>query len=199
MSLGLVRFARRGFLPILLVAAAAWLWGLVSFVQGLPKPVPLTPGSADGIVTLTGGPDRIRTGMALLDNGAAPRLLISGVYQETSDDDLRKVIGSAQAHFDCCVDVGRVARNTIGNAQETAAWAKKNGYKKIIIVTAAFHMPRSLLELEKALPGVDLIPYPVITPSEKLDGWWHRPSALRKLSFEYTKFLLTRIRVNVLT
>ncbi len=197
MSLGLDRFVRRAFLPLLLAISAAWVWGLVSFVNGLPKPLPLMPGTADGIVTLTGGPDRIRTGMALLDNGAAPRLLISGVFQDTSRADLRQLLGRSQARFDCCVDVGRVARNTVGNAQETANWAKQRGYKKIIIVTAAFHMPRSLLELQDAMPGVELIPYPVVSTSENLNGWWSRPSTIRKLSFEYTKYLLTRLRLSI--
>ena len=76
MSLGLDRFVRRAFLPLLLAIGVAWVWGLVSFVNNLPKPLPLVPGAADGIVILTGGPDRIRTGMALLNQGAAPRLLI---------------------------------------------------------------------------------------------------------------------------
>ena len=163
----------------------------------MPKPLPLSPGAADGIVTLTGGPDRIRTGMALLNQGAAPRLLISGVFQNTSREDLKPYIGRSMAKFDCCVDVGRVARNTIGNAQETAEWARKNGYKRLIIVTAAFHMPRSMLELRDAMPGVELIPYPVVSTSEHLDGWWQRPATIRKLSFEYTKYLLTRVRLTV--
>ena len=197
MSLGLNRFVRRAFLPFLLAVSAAWVWGLVSFVNGLPKPMPLAPGAADGIVTLTGGPDRIRTGMALLNQDAAPRLLISGVFQDTSRDDLRQLIGRSKDRFDCCVDVGRVARNTIGNAQETADWAKKNDYKKLVIVTAAFHMPRSLLELQHAMPDRELIPYPVVSTSEHLKNWWRRPATLRKLSFEYTKYLITRLRLGI--
>ena len=184
----------------MLAISVAWVWGLVNFVSSLPRPVPLVPGAADGIVILTGGPDRIRTGMALLNQGAAPRLLISGVYQDTSRDDLRKLIGRSQARFDCCVDVGRVARNTIGNAHETRRLgAKKWLQTNYIIVTAAFHMPRSLLELKRTMPGVEFIPYPVLSPSERIDGWWKRPATFRKLSFEYTKYLLARIRVGVLS
>ena len=199
MSLGLDRFVRRAFLPLLLLISAAWVWGLVAFVDNLPKPLPLVPGAADGIVILTGGPDRIRTGMALLNQGAAPRLLISGVFQDTSRDDLRKLIGRSQARFDCCVDVGRVARNTIGNAHETADWVRENGYRKIIVVTAAFHMPRSLLELKRTMPGVEFIPYPVVSTSERLDGWWKRPATIRKLSFEYTKYMVARVRAALLS
>ena len=199
MSLGLDRFVRRAFLPLLLAIGVAWVWGLVSFVNNLPKPLPLVPGAADGIVILTGGPDRIRTGMALLNQGAAPRLLISGVFQDTSRDDLRQLIGRSQDRFDCCVDVGRVARNTTGNAHETAEWAREKGYKKLIVVTAAFHMPRSLLELRRTMPGVEFIPYPVVSTSERVDGWWKRPATIRKLSFEYTKYMFARVRLAVLS
>ena len=48
---------------------------------------------------------------------------------------------------DCCLDIGYLAQDTIGNAEETRAWAQAWGFRRIVVVTSNYHMPRSLLEL----------------------------------------------------
>jgi uncharacterized SAM-binding protein YcdF (DUF218 family) len=90
--------------------------------------------------------------------------------------------------FDCCTDLGFAATNTHGNAMETAAWARAHGYRSLIVVTANYHMPRSLEEFSAAMPGVRLVPYPVpeIIAARR---WWLDPGAIRTLQYEYAKFL----------
>jgi len=54
--------------------------------------------------------------------------------------------------------LGYQARDTIGNAQETALWARKNKLETVKVVTSDYHMARSLLELSEALPETHLVP-----------------------------------------
>jgi uncharacterized SAM-binding protein YcdF (DUF218 family) len=143
--------------------------------------------SADGIVVLTGGDHRILEGARLLRLGRARRLLISGVNARTSREDIQRLTGLSEAGFECCVDLGYRARDTVGNAEEARAWASERRYASLIVVTSSYHMPRSLAELSLALPRVDLIPHPVGARSGKT--WWLSPGIARVLISEYVKFL----------
>jgi hypothetical protein len=48
-------------------------------------------------------------------------------------------------------------------------------------------MPRSLLELGRTLPGVELVPYPVVPSALVNEPWWLRTGILRRLAGEYIK------------
>ena len=50
------------------------------------------------------------------------------------------------------------SRNTAENAMETAKLAHKQEWKKILLITSAFHMPRSVLCFQKV--GMEVIPIP---------------------------------------
>lgn len=174
---------------------AFWFGGFVSFVRGLPAPPPAPAvEQADAIVALTGGRDRLMAAMALLSAYKGRRLLISGVNQGTPRQDLKSLLDDPNDRFDCCVDVDRVARNTIGNAGETARWVRGHGFRSLIVVTAHYHMPRALLELGHALPEAALTPYPVIPTSLSAKPWWH-PKRARVFASEYTKYLLSAVRI----
>jgi len=182
---------------ILLVLITALQAGFMVFTQNLPqtRKIPATP--ADGIVALTGGAKRIRDAMDLLARGHARRLLISGVYPHTSLTELMRNYKGYNAYFKCCVDLDYKAQNTIGNALETRRWADKYKLKSLIVVTSAYHMPRSLLELHHVLPRTILLPYPVL-PGKKLPGsWLANPFTQRVLFFEYLKYILARIRLRL--
>jgi hypothetical protein len=64
--------ARIAALPVL-----AWTLGLIWFSLTLPAPAPLAVKS-DGVVVLTGGAGRFRRGLAVVEAGAARRMLVSG-------------------------------------------------------------------------------------------------------------------------
>jgi uncharacterized SAM-binding protein YcdF (DUF218 family) len=63
------------------------------------------------------------------------------------------------------------SRDTIENARYTSEILKKNGYKKPLLVTSAYHMKRSILSFEKA--GIKVIPFPAgfKTWQNKIYGW----------------------------
>lgn len=146
---------------------------------------------ADGIVVLTGEGRRIAEGARLLDEGRAHRMLISGVFRRTGKKALIEISGLPEDKFDCCVDVGYAALDTVGNASETRAWAQSRGYSSLIVVTASYHMPRSLAELSLAMPTAELIPHPVVPHNFSPSQWWLSPAATRTLLSEYIKFLPT--------
>jgi uncharacterized SAM-binding protein YcdF (DUF218 family) len=160
-----------------------------------------TPQRADGIVVLTGGEKRINEAVRLLDNGTAGRLLITGVNRKTSRDDVRRLVAGSSRRmagaFDCCVDIGYDALDTIGNAEEARTWATKLNFKSLIVVTASNHMPRSLAELRLALPNTQLLPHPVVPNRLKPTPWWLHPDVTRELAFEYLKFLPTAARYSI--
>ncbi len=153
---------------------------------------------ADGIVVLTGGEKRIDEALRLLDNGSADRLLITGVNRKTSRDDVRRLVAAASPRksraFDCCVDIGYDALDTIGNADEARTWATERHFNSLIVVTASNHMPRSLAELRLKLPSTQLIPHPVVPNKLRASPWWLHPEVTKELAFEYLKFLPTAAR-----
>ncbi len=176
------------------VAALVVLYvvGFVVFVTNLPAPKP-APSPAQGIVALTGGDERVTAAVNLLETNNGQRLLISGVHPKTTKDELKRLAHGGK-RFDCCADLGYAAENTRGNAQEAAGWARAHRFKSLIVVTASYHMPRSLTEFQAAMPGVRLEPYPVEPEDIDLAGWWHDTRALRVLQGEYAKYLASTLR-----
>ena len=187
----LMSLATRLVIAILIAAAL----GFPVFVWSLARDA-VEPQPADGIVVLTGGEDRLPAAVKLLQEHKGNRLLISGVHQETTRKKLLERVGGDPTLFACCVDLGRSAGNTIGNAGETAVWATENSYNSIIVVTASYHMPRALLELEAASPKVHFVAYPVFPEQLKLTQWWSDPRTTGVLISEYGKYLAALARVN---
>lgn len=188
------RWVRAGSL-IAVSCASLWLGGLFTFVSQIAALKPPEDPAADGIVVLTGGADRLNAAIELLQRGEAKRLLISGVHPRTGPADLSGVTIGTESLFECCVDLDREARNTRGNARSAAKWAREHNYHRLIIVTANYHTPRSLLEFRRELPGAVLIAYPVTPREVILEHWWAHPGTTSLVASEYTKYLLALARV----
>jgi uncharacterized SAM-binding protein YcdF (DUF218 family) len=187
-------------LAAVLVVLLVWLSGLMAFAGRVARLTPAPPPApADGIVALTGGSAvRLKAATDLLEQGDGQRLLVSGVDRKVSRRELWGVTGAAKPLFDCCVDLGFDAANTMGNARETADWAKSMGYESLILVTADFHTPRALLELRGALPGVRISAYPVATPDLDVRHWQDTTKGAERMGVEYTKYLVTLGRESLL-
>lgn len=177
------------------VLIALFVFGFALFATVVMRePTPLTR-HADGIIVLTGGDFRILEGGRLLNERRAGRLLISGVNPVTSRDDLLKLSGIDTATFNCCVELGYSAQDTVGNAEEARAWVSGQRIKSLIVVTSSYHMPRSLAELALAMPGVELIPHAVVPRKFRNREWWLQPTAARLMLSEYVKFLPVAARL----
>ncbi len=152
--------------------------------------------AADGIVALTGDEDRISEAVRLLAEGKAGRLLISGVNKSTGAPQIINSNGAGPQQawlFRCCVDLDRRALNTEDNALQATAWARKRGFRSLIVVTSTYHMPRALMELRQSMPELDLIPYPVKSPRMETE-WWNDPRTSWVLCKEYLKFVTASAR-----
>lgn len=156
--------------------------------------VPADTSRYEAIVVLTGGYQRIDKAIDLLEFGIGKRLLISGVNPATSRIAIKRITGASDELFSCCVDIGYQAIDTIGNAHETAGWIRKNGYRKVLLVTNNYHIPRSLIELTSASPDVEFTGYPVSHTDLTTETWMSDPMAIRTLMVEYFKYTLTRLR-----
>jgi uncharacterized SAM-binding protein YcdF (DUF218 family) len=192
---------RGAFLAVVTALIVAFGLGYIAFANGVERAAPQHPlPEADAIVALTGGDaDRLTTAMKLLQEGRGRRLLISGVNPKVEDADVYDVLEGAPELIACCVDLGRQAKDTLGNASETAAWSRRNGFSRLIVVTDDFHMPRSLAELRVAMPLAQLIPYPVATSLSEPGAWQRDLSAAMSLGGEYVKYLAIRAREAFLT
>lgn len=188
-----IRLAVKG----VVLAAALFGIGFIVFVSSIERGPGAAPTGADGIVVLTGGRARISEAVRLLAAGKAKRLLISGVHQTTTRDELSRQDPTAAHLFECCIDLDRRAQNTTDNAAETRTWAGRQGFASLIVVTSSYHMPRTLIELERALPGIALTPHAVVPESFKIDSWWAYPGTLRLLFLEYVKYIPALARLGV--
>jgi uncharacterized SAM-binding protein YcdF (DUF218 family) len=184
-------------LAAILVTLAIGLAGLLAFAARVERMTPAAdPAAAEGIVALTGhsSDQRLEAGARLLEAGKGQRLLVSGVNRKTPRKDMLAVVGTTKRLFDCCVDLGFTANDTIGNGQETAEWARAMRYRRLILVTADFHMPRALLELHAAMPEAEITPYPVATPALDARHWAASGEGARRMAGEYVKYLAVLTR-----
>ncbi len=190
---GLARRIRRICGLLIVVAISAFAGGFLVFADQVSTARPPASPSADAIVALTGGPHRLNDAVDLLAEGSARKLLISGVNEQISVEQLQRALPGSARYFQCCIDIGYEARNTRGNAAESRDWVESNGFRSLIVVTSAYHIPRSMAELGRAMPDVNLIAYPVQHPDLDLSGWSHDFATFRLLMTEYVKYILARL------
>ena len=188
------RAKRVPFLVILLVAAAAWGGGFLIFLQIIPREIPQPGQATDAVVVLTGGSMRLEAGLALLAQGRAGKLFVSGVHRGVDVKELLRISRRSPESLDCCIALGYTADNTRGNARETAAWMMRERFGSLRLVTANYHMPRSLQEFRAAMPDTMIVSHPVFPAHVRLDDWWCWPGTAMLLVSEYHKLLLAWAR-----
>jgi len=179
------------------IAIAGFIAGFIAFALSATTVQPPSAEDADAIVVVTGGEDRIAVALGLLRRRAARRLLISGVNPRTSTGAIREQTGEDRQLFECCVDIGRDAHDTIGNAEEARDWAAQRRYRSLIVVTSSYHMPRTLTEFSRAMPHVRFVAHPVFSRHVRDRAWWQSPGTLRFLLGEYVKFIAATARLGL--
>jgi uncharacterized SAM-binding protein YcdF (DUF218 family) len=177
-----------------LVVIGLWLagfgWFAISSLLVRGDPI----SAADAAVVLTGGKWRLETGLALLAEGRAEKLFISGVNQRVDRAALLRTLGPTAEREGDAIVIGHEAEDTFGNALETASWMHEQGYQSLLLVTSWYHMQRSLLEFRRAMPQIEISPQPVFVPSAVAGHWWERRGAAVLVIEEYHKFLAAWLR-----
>lgn len=163
------------FLSLLLIG---WALGFMAFATTLPRPAP-AQARTDAVVVLTGGAGRVDRGIAVLREGWARQLFVSGVGRAVKPHEFAQEYKVRSALMACCVTLGFEAVDTRSNATETAGWLAAQRVGSVRLVTSDWHMRRAELELRRAAPaGVEIVPDAVPT----------RPS-WRILFLEYNKLV----------
>ncbi len=178
------------------IPAALWVGGFMVFTASIyfmsePKDSAKDHNHIDGAIVLTGGSNRVSRGLDLLSEGRIENLLVSGVHKDVEIRDIMNVWSKKDDAPPCCITLGREAGNTIGNAQEAKKWIEHNHFKQVYLITANYHMARSLLEFNHQIPKVKIIPFPV-----KPENFDYRQRIFWRTSFvEYHKLLMTLLRI----
>ncbi len=173
---------------ILMTPLTLWCAGLLWFsataitTEQKTTSIPKT----DAIIVLTGDKGRIDEGFYLFATNRAPRLFISGVNRDVTEDMLKQQWNGAPLP-DCCLDIGYTAVNTWGNALESVNWINKNKIKTVFLVTSDYHMPRARLEFSFVAPDVTIYPHPI-----------HNESNDRPL-YQYGKLMIGEYHKTILT
>jgi uncharacterized SAM-binding protein YcdF (DUF218 family) len=193
----IARVLSAAVLALLAAAALAFAGGFLWFVRAVPDAEVALTRDADGIVVLTGGASRIADAVELLANGHGKRLLITGVHRATSSSEIARVLPRYQPLLACCVDLDHSAVNTLGNAAETRRWVKSRGFQSLIVVTSSYHMPRTMAELGRQLPDVQLIAFPVVTDKLRAEPWWDSIPTAKLMFSEYLKYIIAQVRMRL--
>lgn len=194
------------FLLLILALLAATVWGVgfVWFIGQVPMQSLDTAKNKEkasiGIV-LTGAQGRIMHGLILLYEKRIDQLFISGVNENVTDAELfasadptptgKKLAQRLYQQFHGEIFVGRKAHSTRSNALEVKDFlAERGGNHTLMLITTNYHMPRSLMEFEHALPDHKIIAEPVFSPQFGSD-WWQHEDSISLLINEYHKTIIS--------
>lgn len=176
---------------VFLIVVSTLLLGFAVFTLNITRMVqPLSVSTADGIVVLTGGTDRLKPAIELLKKGLGKKLLISGVNPSSTKASVVRPFDVDPALAKCCIDLDQVATNTIGNAAQSAKWIAANGFDSVILVTSNYHMPRAQKELSRLVGRTKITPFPVVNSDLTNWKWVDRPEAFRLILTEYLKTIV---------
>jgi uncharacterized SAM-binding protein YcdF (DUF218 family) len=165
--------------------ALIYLLGFVFFALTLGKPAPADAATTDAAVVLTGGSGRIAHAIAILEEGKARRLLVSGADPSVRKRDIARRIEGSRRLIECCMDLGSESVDTRSNAEEASRWLRRHKFRSVRLITSDWHMRRARYEFGKVL-GND---YRIVTDAVRSE-----PSFLT-LFGEYNKYVLRRVAV----
>ena len=177
-------------LLVFFIFVLIWGCGLIWFASLVNRGPKDTETKTDAIVVLTGGTERVAAAVDLLKQQKAEKLLISGVNEKVDWILLAETIDDLPEDLGDNITLGHIASNTHENALESKDWLEKNGFKSIRLVTASYHMPRSLSEFKNVMPDILIIPHPIFPQTVKHNEWWKWPGTFALISSEYMKYLV---------
>jgi uncharacterized SAM-binding protein YcdF (DUF218 family) len=180
----------------ILLAASLWLMGLIWFVTLMPTQNHLqVTVPTDAIAVWTGGAGRAEKGLELLTKKQGRYLFISGANEKSDKTEIfsgfRRRNPATWNQLQSRISLGKMAKDTRGNAVETANWVKRNKFRSLRLVTANYHMPRSLIEMQRIMPSLLIIPSPVYTGDFVYGTWWENSASLKLVLSEYHKTIAT--------
>jgi len=155
-----------GVFIVSLLVGAYWLAKPVLLVQEGPE-------SGDVIVLLTGEPgERTFKALELYKSGAASRILVSGTGQELYAE--RLVLAGVPKE---AITVEPRSRNTKENAEFSIPLLKREGCKRVLLVTSWYHSRRALACFRHFGGDLEISSCPACEEMK----WRKRPEAIETL------------------
>ena len=189
----LIRFA--------VAAAVTAAFGAIAILLWFGFTMPDAPADAaektDAIVVLTGGEARIEAAYQLLQKDLGRRLFVTGVAPKVPKAELLKRLGDPPAELAARIEFESQAIDTIGNANKTAAWFNSQSLKSMRLVTANYHMRRSLLLFRRAMPGARILAHPVVPKGLGAGEWWTTRQGTEAVARELAKYLATLFHIPI--
>ncbi len=178
---------KKFFILIVLLGVGCWFGGFLYFCHQINHYPKDETTKTDAIVVLTGGRNRIKEALLLLDIGLSEKLLISGVEKNIS---LKEILQKQQLNIPekGIVHLEKNSTNTVENARESAEWIRSNNISSIRLVTSNYHTPRSLEEFYYQNQTLKIIPHPVFSGYVR-KRWWRSFRSFYLMASEYNKFL----------
>ena len=154
------------------------------------------------IVILTGGANRIKDGLKIIENfknskNLNYKILVSGTGMGFTKSSLKKKLGpnfNSQL-IQCCIDLDGVSKNTFTNASETFKWTSKNDIKEFILITSNYHMPRAILEFKNVMPNLKIYTYAITPKKHDIKNWLSSYQTFSLVFTEYCKFIIAGLRI----
>ena len=156
------------------------------------------------IVILTGGTNRIKDGLKIIDNFKKPqkinfKILLSGTGIGFTKRSLKTKLGPNFNNqlIQCCIELDYISKNTFTNARETFKWIDKNKIKEFILITSNYHMPRAILEFKDVMPNLKIHTYAIIPKRHDIKNWFSSYQTFNLVFFEYCKYIIANLRIKI--
>lgn len=156
---------------IALIILALPVYGLRKYAQTLLKtsvnPQNMPALRADCGVVLTGAAGRIREGISLLSHNQIQKLIISGVHQRSTLNDMfPELLFYPEIKLENVI-LERRSSSTAGNAQTSLPIVEALHCQSVLLITHDYHMYRAFKTFKQLYPGaIQIIPYSL--PSDRL-------------------------------
>jgi uncharacterized SAM-binding protein YcdF (DUF218 family) len=152
------------FKKITMGLSLLWILGMALFIALIPKPATDAVEHTDAIVVLTGGTQRLETGLQIFSETDAKKILISGVGYKVTKKDILKNFSKQETRLKINpndIILGSIADSTISNATEAKMFMDLHKFTTLRLITSNYHMPRSILTFKRYMPDYVIIQHPV--------------------------------------
>jgi uncharacterized SAM-binding protein YcdF (DUF218 family) len=189
----------RFILSVLMLSGIVWSAALAWFVHTMPAQNDVADTRVGALVVLTGGEDRVEYGLTMLADGMAPVLFISGVGAKATEEEMLSSHATASVReriYEAGAEIvlDHVAKSTVSNADQAANFLRKRGITSIRLITANYHMKRSMREFRNAIPEITILADPVFPSGFRRDEWWQHENTRRLVFSEFHKYFAVLLR-----
>jgi uncharacterized SAM-binding protein YcdF (DUF218 family) len=179
---------------VLFIAAALHTQILSAFGSYLVRAD--APEKADAALVLGGDSsgNRIRTGAELMRQGYVRKVVVSGPGEVYGLHECDLAIpfavkkGYPESYFE---HAEHFAHSTAEEARATLPQLRRDGYRRIVLVTSDYHTRRAAKVFRMAAPDLTFFVVAAPDPYFSASGWWHNREGQKTFLTEWEKTVAT--------